>query len=153
VRSYKKSELINCLLRHFANAHAASDPTPAQIKAREWLPEAMLFPAVDPDTPTQADEGYGQFWGMRSGSGLVLGSDDRLAVAEADAAHDLSEAIGAVQPAPVSLGRPGELETRASAVFRDRQPLVLSVRRRTVANVLSTGFVLRTCFQCSAGKA
>ena len=54
--------------------------------------------------------GYGQFWGMRSSSGLVLGSDDRLAVAEADAAHDLGEAIGAVQAAPVPLGRPGELE-------------------------------------------
>jgi ParB family chromosome partitioning protein len=49
VRSYKKSELIEWLLRHFANAHATSDPTPAQIKAREWLPEAMLFPAIDPD--------------------------------------------------------------------------------------------------------
>ena len=49
VRSYKKAELVNSLLRHFAGAHAAADPTPAQRKAREWLPEAMLFPAVDPD--------------------------------------------------------------------------------------------------------
>ena len=48
--------------------------------------------------------GYGQFWGMRSGSGLVLGSGDRLAVAEADAANDLGEAVGAVQSAPVALG-------------------------------------------------
>ena len=29
------------------------DPTPAQIKAREWLPEAMLFPAIDPDAPEE----------------------------------------------------------------------------------------------------
>ena len=50
------------------------------------------------------DGGYGQFWGMRSGSGLVLGSGDRLAVAEADAANDLGEAVGAVQSAPVALG-------------------------------------------------
>ena len=53
VRSYKKSELVEYLLRHFANAHAAADPTPAQIKAREWLPEAMLFPAIDPDAPEE----------------------------------------------------------------------------------------------------
>jgi ParB/RepB/Spo0J family partition protein len=56
VRSYKKSELVNALLRHFANAHAASDPNAAQVKARQWLPEAMLFPAVDPDAPQDADE-------------------------------------------------------------------------------------------------
>ena len=43
-------------------------------------------------------------------------------------------------------------KTMVSAVRRDRQPLVLVVRRRTVANVLSTGFVVLTCFQCSAGK-
>jgi len=45
------------------------------------------------------------------------------------------------------------LKTIASAVSRDRQPLVLSVRRRTVANVLSIGLAVRTCFQCSAGKS
>jgi hypothetical protein len=37
--------------------------------------------------------GYGQFWGMRSGSGLVLGSGDGVAVAEADAANDLGETL------------------------------------------------------------
>ncbi|MHB8744325.1 MAG: hypothetical protein ACYC9L_14545 [Sulfuricaulis sp.] len=46
--SYKKAELISSLMRHFQNAHSAADPTEAQRKAREWLPEAMLFPAVDP---------------------------------------------------------------------------------------------------------
>ena len=40
-----------------------------------------------------ATAGYGQFWGMRSGSGLVLGSGDGLAVAEADAANDLGETL------------------------------------------------------------
>jgi len=44
------------------------------------------------------------FLGMRSGNGLVLGSDDRLAVAEADTANDLGAAVGAVQSAPVALG-------------------------------------------------
>jgi hypothetical protein len=48
--------------------------------------------------------GYGEFWGMRSGSGLVLGSGDRLAVAETDTANNLGEAVGAVQSAPVALG-------------------------------------------------
>lgn len=48
--------------------------------------------------------GYGQFWGVRSGSGLVLGSGHGLAVAEADTANDLGEAVGAVQSAPVALG-------------------------------------------------
>jgi hypothetical protein len=54
--------------------------------------------------------GYGQFWGMRSGSGLVLGSGYRLAVAEADALDDFREALGAVQPTPLAFGRPCELE-------------------------------------------
>ena len=49
VASYKKADLVNCLIRHFESARAAATPTPAQQKAREWLPEAMLFPAVDPD--------------------------------------------------------------------------------------------------------
>ncbi len=29
----------------------ASDPLSSQITAREWLPEAMLFPAIDPSAP------------------------------------------------------------------------------------------------------
>ncbi len=58
VSSYKKADLVNCLIRHFQNAKAAAEPTPAQIKAREWLPEAMLFPAVDRDAPaaTEVDD-------------------------------------------------------------------------------------------------
>jgi hypothetical protein len=58
---------------------------------------------------------------------------------EADTANDLSEAVGAVQSAPVALGRPGELEDHGERGRRDRQPSALSVRRRTVANALSTG--------------
>jgi ParB family chromosome partitioning protein len=46
--SYKKSELVTSLAKHFQNAKGATEPTPSQMKAREWLPEAMLFPAVDP---------------------------------------------------------------------------------------------------------
>jgi len=54
--SYKKIDLVNGLARHFQSAKAASEPTPAQQKAREWLPEAMLFPAVDRDAPAQTED-------------------------------------------------------------------------------------------------
>jgi ParB family chromosome partitioning protein len=55
--SYKKANLVNCLIRHFEGARAAATPTPAKQKAREWLPDAMLFPAVDPDAAiTPEDE-------------------------------------------------------------------------------------------------
>jgi hypothetical protein len=56
VVSYKKADLVNCLIRHFENARAAATPTPAQQKAREWLPDAMLFPAVDPDATTESED-------------------------------------------------------------------------------------------------
>jgi ParB family chromosome partitioning protein len=55
VSSYKKTDLVNCLIRHFQSAKAATEPTPAQKKAREWLPEAMLFPAVDRDAVAEAE--------------------------------------------------------------------------------------------------
>ena len=58
IGSFKKSELVNSLLGHFTSAHAAAEPTPAQRKAREWLPEAMLFPAVDPSTPQEPKAGH-----------------------------------------------------------------------------------------------
>src|SRR5688572_24946700 len=47
---------------------------------------------------------------MRSGSGLILHSGDRLAAAKADAANDLGKALGSIQLAPVPLGRFGEFE-------------------------------------------
>ncbi len=54
--SYKKSELVSGLARFFADAQSAADPSEAQEKARAWLPEIMLFPAVDPDKPDAPDE-------------------------------------------------------------------------------------------------
>ena len=45
----------NCLIRHFQSARTAAAPTPAQQKAREWLPDAMLFPAIDADAPVDTD--------------------------------------------------------------------------------------------------
>ena len=54
VGSYKKSELVASLVKHVQGAMTASDPTPSQIKAKEWLPEAMLFPAVDPNASAES---------------------------------------------------------------------------------------------------
>ena len=56
VASYKKAELVNSLLWYFDTARAAATPTPAQEKAREWLPDAMRFPAVDPDASAEAED-------------------------------------------------------------------------------------------------
>jgi ParB family chromosome partitioning protein len=55
VSSYKKTDLVNCLIRHFQSAKAAAAPTPAQQKARDWLPDAMLFPAVDRDAAAETE--------------------------------------------------------------------------------------------------
>jgi ParB family chromosome partitioning protein len=56
VSGYKKLDLVNALVRFFLSAKAAAEPTPQQIRALEWLPEAMLFPAVDRDAPVEAEE-------------------------------------------------------------------------------------------------
>jgi len=51
--TYKKADLVNGLTRYFHNTRADNDP--ADQKARQWLPEAMLFPAVDPNAPAEAE--------------------------------------------------------------------------------------------------
>jgi hypothetical protein len=53
---HKKSELVNSLLWYFDIARSAATPTAAQEKAPEWLPDAMRFPAVNPDAVAQAEE-------------------------------------------------------------------------------------------------
>ena len=45
---FKKSELLNGLLKHFQHAMQAKKPTQAQQKAHNWLPDAMAFPAIAP---------------------------------------------------------------------------------------------------------
>ena len=60
VGTMKKADLVAALVKYFQNAMTVSDPLPSQIKAREWLPEAMLFPAVDPNAQAESsneDEG------------------------------------------------------------------------------------------------
>lgn len=56
VASYKKGDLFNCLILYFESARSAATPTPAQQKAREWLPDAMRFPAVDPEAATDPED-------------------------------------------------------------------------------------------------
>ncbi|GMU68263.1 MAG: hypothetical protein AMXMBFR37_05960 [Steroidobacteraceae bacterium] len=56
--SYKKSELVTGLLRHFEAARVASEPTAAQEAARAWLPCVMQFPAINPDASPGASEGH-----------------------------------------------------------------------------------------------
>lgn len=53
--SYKKAELVSGLVKFFADAKSAADPSEAQEKGRAWLPEAMFFPAVDPDAAEAAE--------------------------------------------------------------------------------------------------
>ena len=56
----KKSELVKTLARHFARVRTLEEPTEADLQARDWLPEAMRFPAVDPaaeEVPAEADDG------------------------------------------------------------------------------------------------
>ncbi len=55
VSGYKKLDLVNALARFFQNAKAAAEATLQQIKAREWLPEAMLFPAIDRNAPVDVE--------------------------------------------------------------------------------------------------
>jgi ParB family chromosome partitioning protein len=52
--AYKKADLVNGLTRYFHNTRTANDP--ADQKARHWLPEAMLFPAVDPSAPAEVED-------------------------------------------------------------------------------------------------
>lgn len=51
--TYKKADLVNGLTRYFHNTKTDSDP--ADQKARDWLPEAMLFPAIDPNMSTEEE--------------------------------------------------------------------------------------------------
>jgi ParB family transcriptional regulator, chromosome partitioning protein len=56
VASYKKAELVNSLIWYFDTARAAATPAAAQEKARERLPDAMRFAAVNPDATAKAED-------------------------------------------------------------------------------------------------
>lgn len=54
---YKKGELVTALTNHFSKAKKAKKPTETDQTANDWLPEAMNFPAIDPDRKEpEADE-------------------------------------------------------------------------------------------------
>lgn len=46
---YKKGELVKKLTKFFQSARKAKKATDSDIQANDWLPEAMAFPAIDPD--------------------------------------------------------------------------------------------------------
>lgn len=46
---YGKTELVKLVEHHFAKAAEASEPSEDQQLANARLPEAMQFPAIDPD--------------------------------------------------------------------------------------------------------
>ncbi|MDK3075509.1 ParB/RepB/Spo0J family partition protein [Sedimentitalea sp. JM2-8] len=48
---YKKSELVTAMVRYFKKVRGLAELADDQQKARDWLPEAMHFPAIDPDAP------------------------------------------------------------------------------------------------------
>jgi len=54
---------------------------------------------------------------------------------------------------PPLLADSASLNTMVRQARRLPQPLVLSVRNRTMAKVLSIGLVVHRCSQCSAGKS
>lgn len=46
---YKKGELVKSLTKFFEGAKSAKKTTETDRQANNWLPEAMNFPAIDPD--------------------------------------------------------------------------------------------------------
>ena len=80
-------------------------------------------------------------------------ADDLDPVSELHTLDQFWQLVMAVDPSPAFLRTLDKLKTMARAVLFDRQPFDRMVRCRTVAKVLSMGFVVRKCFQCSAGKS
>ena len=55
-QGYKKGELVDSMAKHFAHVLTLESPSADELKAQFWIPEAMQFPAIDPDTPSQGAE-------------------------------------------------------------------------------------------------
>ena len=80
-------------------------------------------------------------------------SDDLAPVGKLHTSNDLWQLVVAVKATPSLLRALTSLNTMASAVRFERHPFERIVLCRTVAKVLSMGFDVRRCFQCSAGKS
>lgn len=52
---YKKKDLVDSMSKHFQHVLTLESPTEDELKAQFWLPEAMQFPAIDPDATTEPD--------------------------------------------------------------------------------------------------
>ena len=52
----QKAELVRKMAQHFTRVHDLSNPTDNDLQARDWLPDAMRFPAVDPTAQDDAGE-------------------------------------------------------------------------------------------------
>ena len=48
-QGYKKGELVDLMAKHFAHVLTLESPNADELKAQFWIPEAMQFPAIDPD--------------------------------------------------------------------------------------------------------
>lgn len=51
-KGYKKGELVRLMADYFAKVRSMTSPKSDQQQAKDWLPEAMQFPAIDPDAVT-----------------------------------------------------------------------------------------------------
>lgn len=49
VAGYKKKELVTSMSKHFQHVLTLESPNADELKATFWIPEAMAFPAIDPD--------------------------------------------------------------------------------------------------------
>tara|TARA_B100001750_G_C15466794_1_gene577490 strand:- start:313 stop:1590 length:1278 start_codon:yes stop_codon:yes gene_type:complete len=56
VAGYKKKELVTSMSKHFQQVLTLESPNAEELKATFWIPEAMAFPAIDPDAK-QAEQG------------------------------------------------------------------------------------------------
>ena len=54
---YKKGELVSKLTKFFEAAQSTETGSESDLKVNDWLPEAMNFPAIDPDCKVQQFSG------------------------------------------------------------------------------------------------
>ncbi len=58
---HKKKDLVAAMTKHFQHVLSLEAPTADELKAIFWLPEAMQFPAIDPDaTEDEPEEHFEQ---------------------------------------------------------------------------------------------
>ena len=88
--------------------------------------------------------------------GLTGGTiaDDLDAVGELHTLDEFWQLVVAVNPTPTFLGAVDQLEDHRERGLVQQDSLLIGwCGAGRVAKVLSIGFVVRKCFQCSAGKS